>query len=97
MDVDDHIETLPVTLDSARKLQLLQNSNYHWHLTSAPALPEMLTEDAIMADSRYLSGILLNLSHTSQSDSAYFLTDAGPKGIQELECPGQCQVGLSVT
>ena len=56
----DHIETPTITSESAKTLQLLQNSNYY--LTSAPTLPKMSTEDVIMADDS--SGISLNSSLT---------------------------------
>ena len=57
-------------------LSLLQNSNYH--LTSAPMLPKILTEDVIMTDSwDNSSGILLNHDPEPSlmlSDLTYFLT-----------------------
>jgi len=54
MDVDE-IEIPTIALDSTRRLQHLQNSNYH--LTSGPVLPKLVNEDVTIKNSQDPSGM----------------------------------------
>jgi len=57
MDVNE-TEVPTIASDSARRLQYLQNSNYH--LTSGPTLPKLSNEDIIMENSQNSSGMIFH-------------------------------------